>query len=289
MQNPERRTPPAIVFDSSIEDDIGRILALAQLLGHQAKQEVRISSLSVSRNSLKTAAFCDLMARFVGSSFTIGMAVNVAASATVPPMISAVLARETPEGKPAYNRVVDELNDTADPVALIRNALTSQQDQNAVVVLAGAAVNLLGVLALPEGKRLVQRKVRTLVAAAPFDSKLLAEWPSPIVLAGEELGPAFPFPGASIEEDFGWAPNHPLVDAYRAAKAMPYDVPSPALAAVLYAAHPEGNYFKLSEPQGRQRQLIADAGQKERVLQAYRQAASAKPPEPRRGARGAQP
>jgi hypothetical protein len=286
MQIPERRPTPAVVFDASIDDDIGRVLALAQLLGYQARREVRITSLSVSRNNLKTAAFCDLMGRFFGASLTIGMAVDVTPSASVPPMLSAVLAKATPEGKPAYNRVVEKLNDTADPVALIRNALTSQQDQNSVVVLAGPSVNLLGVLALPEGKKLIQKKVRALVVTAPFDAKLLAEWPGPVILAGEDLGPALPFPGTSIEEDFVWAENHPLVDAYRAARTMPYDVPSAAMAAVLYAAHPEG-YFKLSEPQGQQRQLIVDVSQKDRIIQAYRQAVSAKRPEPR--AIGAQP
>jgi hypothetical protein len=149
-------------------------------------------------------------------------------------------------------------------------------------------VNLLGLLALPEGKKLIQKKVRTLVVAAPFDAKLLAEWPGPTILAGEELGSSFPFPGIGIEEDFTWAANHPLVDAYRAAKTMPYDVPSAAMAAVLYAAHPEANYFKLSEPQGQRRQLIADVSQKDRIIEAYRKAVSAKPPEPRRGARGPQ-
>src|SRR5688500_17483087 len=117
MQNPERKPTPAVVFDSSIEDDIGRILALAQLLGYQSRQEVRITSLSVSRNNLKAAAFCDLMARSFGASLTNGMSVNVTASTSVPPMLSAALARVTPEGKPAYNRVVEKLTDTADPVA----------------------------------------------------------------------------------------------------------------------------------------------------------------------------
>src|SRR5689334_2304866 len=104
MQNPDRRSPPAVVFDSSLQDDVGQVLALAQLLGCQAKQEVRVTSLSVSANNLKTASFCDLMARFYGATPSIGMAVNVAASTGVAPMMSAVLAKTTPEGKPAYNR-----------------------------------------------------------------------------------------------------------------------------------------------------------------------------------------
>src|SRR5262245_2649541 len=134
MQNPERKQPPAVIFDSSLQDDIGQVLALALLLGFQARQEVRITALSVSANNLKTASFCDLMARFYGANPSIGMAVNAAPSSGVSPMVSAALAKTTPEGKPVYNRTVEKLNDTADPVALIRNALTAQQDQNSVVV-----------------------------------------------------------------------------------------------------------------------------------------------------------
>src|SRR5207344_1382023 len=87
----------------------------------------------------------------------------------LPPFLQTVLAKQTPEGKPAYARAISRLNDTADPVALIRNALTAQQDQNTVVVLAGPPVNLLGVLALPGNKQLIQKKVRNLVLAPPFN------------------------------------------------------------------------------------------------------------------------
>ena len=51
--------------------------------------------------------------------------------------------------------------------------------------------------------------------------KLLAEWPGPIVMAGAELNDALPFPGGSLDTIAAWAPNHPVVDAYRAFKPMP--------------------------------------------------------------------
>ena len=76
-----------------------------------------------------------------------------------------------------------------------------------------------------------------------------------------------------------------MVDAYRAFKPMPYDAPASALAAMLYAVHPDDGYFKLSEPgtisvqddgrtrftpsaDGKHRYLIVDPAQKERVLEA---------------------
>jgi hypothetical protein len=178
-------------------------------------------------------------------------------------------------------------------------------------VLAGAPVNLLELLALPTSAALIQKKVRTLVIAAPFAdvagfNKLLAQWPGPVVVSDESVGQALPFPADCIEKDFAWAPNHPLVDTYKAAHPTPYDAPASTMAAVLQAVQPQENHFKLSDPgnmtvlaggrtqftanpQGKHRHLIVDVNdvaKKERVIQIYRQV-SAKPPE-RRG-RGAQP
>lgn len=283
----DRRQLPALLLDSSIEEGIGQVLGLAMLLGYEAAREARLTSLSVSRNNLRTAAFCDLMARFFGSSLPVGMADQGAPENSVPPMLSAVLERKTAEGKPVYPRNISRLNETAEPAALIRNALTAQPDQNSTVVLCGPPVNLQGLLALPEGKPLVRKKVRALVLAAPLGStadvaKLLAEWPSPVAFADEDLGQSVKFPAESIDRDFGWAANHPLLDAYRAANPMPNDVASSAMAAVLYAVHPDEGYFKVS-----QQHLLAGPDQKERIVQAYRKAVSAKPPEPKRGGRGA--
>src|ERR1039457_4635300 len=56
------------------------------------------------------------------------------------------------------------------------------------------------------------------------------------------------FPAARIEKDFAWAPDHPVVDAYRAYLKMPYDRQTWDLTAVLYAVRPGGGYFELSAP-----------------------------------------
>jgi hypothetical protein len=136
-------------------------------------------------------------------------------------------------------------------------------------------------------------------ADVPAAKRLLAEWPTPIVAVGTEVGEGLPFPGASIDKDFAWAPAHPIVDAYRANRPMPYDAPAPSMAAALYAARPD--CFKLSAvgtiavledgrtrftpaPGGKSRYLTIDADQKEKVIQSYVELASAKPV-PRQGGR----
>jgi hypothetical protein len=119
-----------------------------------------------------------------------------------------------------------------------------------------------------------------------------------------------PYPGDSINKDFAWSTApHPLVDAYRAFKTMPYDAPTPGMAAALYAVHPDDGYFKLSEPGtitvlddgrtkftpgpgGKHRYLIADPAQKEKITKLYTTLVSTKPVPPvftgrGRGGRGA--
>jgi hypothetical protein len=220
-------------------------------------------------------------------------------------MIAAVLPKP-------YPRNIHKMNDTADPVADIRNALSAQFDQNAIVVLTGPATSLAGLLALPDGKELIARKVRHLVIApwrapsvpwdAPAAAKLFAEWPTPIVAAPKEVGDQLLFPAAALEKEFAWAPAHPITDAWRGLQAAPHDAPSWSLTAALFAVRPSENYFKLSDPGtigvsedgrmrfapssgGKHRHLVFDPSQKDRILQAYVELASTKPV-PRRGRRG---
>ena len=53
---------------------------------------------------------------------------------------------------------------------------------------------------------------------------------------------------ARVERDFAWVPDHPVTDAYRAYKTMPYDRQTWDLTAVLYAIRPSESYFGLSAP-----------------------------------------
>lgn len=57
---------------------------------------------------------------------------------------------------------------------------------------------------------------------------------------------------------------------------MPYDAPSWAMAAMLYAVHPNDGCFNLSGS-GNRRNLILDPEQKERIIRTYIEMASAKP------------
>jgi inosine-uridine nucleoside N-ribohydrolase len=321
MQFPGQGKPPVgIVFDSDMGNSIDDALALALLYGFDGKNEARVVSVSVSKPNLKAAAFCETIGRFYAGTvsgafggFGRTLPIGLASEGKNPEdtsMLTVPLSKRNAEGAPVYEHGIHNLNDTAEVAALIRNAFTAQYDQNAIVVLAGPATNLVKVLDLPGAKDLIARKVRFLSVVGgaypdgqpesniksdiPAAKKLFAEWPTPIVASGHEVGGALLFPASSIEKDFAWSPAHPVVDAYRAYKPMPYDAPTWDMTAVLYAVRPQEGYFKLSgtgtigvlddgrtkftpSPEGKHRYLILDPAQKERIVKTYTEIASAKP------------
>ena len=321
MQNQGQERPPVgIIFDCGLGNSIDEALALALLYGLDGKNEARVISLSVSKPNLKAAALCEAIARFyggassgafgaVGRTLPVGLA-DEGKSPEDTPMLTVPLSKLNEAGAPLYSHGIEKPTDTAEVRALIRNALSQQPDQSCVVVLTGPATNLARTLDLPGVKELIARKARFLSVAGgaypdgPPQSnvkadiaaakKLFAEWPTPIVACGEEVGASLLYPASSIEKDFAWSPAHPVVDAYRAYRPMPYDAPTYAMAALLYAVRPQEGYFKLSEPgtisvlddgrtkftsspEGKRRYLILDHEQKEHVIKAYIEIASAKP------------
>src|SRR5205085_1149078 len=99
-----------------------------------------------------------------------------------------------------------------------------------------------------------------------------------------EVGEQLKFPASRIEHDFAWAPDHPVVDAYRNYRKMPYDRQTWDLTAVLYGVRADGGYFTLSPPgtvtvndagvtsfhadaAGRHRYLVLEPVQKARTLE----------------------
>jgi hypothetical protein len=325
------RPPIGIAFDGDAGNRIDAVLAIAMLNGLTAKTQARRISLTVSRPSLASAQVADVVAAFYrgrpvagpgggigqASEGMIGLPESKTVSVDTPPF-AAILASKAADGTPNYTSSITGLVNTAESSVLIRNLLLAQHDGNAAIVLAGPATGLVRILDLYRSGPQIAVKCRQLVVAAgafPAGAaessiksdvaaarRLFAEWPTPIVMVGSEVGDALPYPAASIEKDFAWSPAHPVVEAYRAFKPMPYDAPAPALAAVLYAVQPDEGYFTLSEPgtisvvddgrtrfaaqaDGKHRYLIVDPAQKARIMTQYTSLVPA-PPAARPGRRG---
>jgi purine nucleosidase len=309
--------PSAGAFFDSDFTTIDSVLATALLYGLQGKNDCRVAIVSVSRPSLAVAGFADAVVRFYhgpAANFSqlppVGMRTAGAPGETSPAFV-APFEKKKLDGTPVYRNEVKSVIETGDPVTLIRNYLQAQQNENAFMVLAGPASNLVDALAFPGMKPLIAAKVKYLVVAAgafpagaaephikadiPAAQRLFAEWPTPIFVSGVEVGAALEFPGASIDKQFAEAiQDNPVADAYRAYQPMPYNAPSWALSAVLYAARPKEGYFILSPPgrvnvandgstsfsaaeKGPHKYLIVDPAQKEKITLAYVELASARP------------
>jgi hypothetical protein len=275
-----------VIFDSDMGSRVETALALAVLYGLDGKNECRVVSLSSTRTSILSAAYCDVVGRFYAGaasgafgSFSRALPVGLAADGKIPgetSLLTGPLTRKNPDGSTTYPHNIESVIDTADAHGLIRNALTAQYAQNAAVVLAGPPTNLLKVLSLPGAKETIAAKVKHLICANPLAAKELeaAGWPSPIVSVSPAFGSAILFPVSSVEKEFAAFPAHPVADAFR---ANPQDSPTGELAAVLYAVRPADKAFALSEPVGKIRQLMLEPAEKERLLSVYIELATAKP------------
>jgi len=309
------KPPIGIAYECDLGNDIDSVLTLAALLGLTAKGEVRNISLTVSKSNLKAAQLADVINTFYsGRGFGGGVPVGLATdgkSTEDTPILTAVLAKKNAAGAPAYTSVIQRQLDTAENPVVIRNMLLAQVDQNAIILVTGPLTGLAKLMDLYGSKPQIAAKTKLLIvttgagikADAAAARRVFAEWPTPIVAVGPEVGAALPFPAANIESDLAFSPAHPVADAYRAFKAMPYDAPSPGLAAVLYSARPEAGLFKLSDPgtitvqadgstrfapsaDGKHRSLIADPSKKEEITKIYTELVATKPAPPvGRGAR----
>ena len=119
-----------VLYDADFGGTIDVPLGLAVLYGLQVKNESRVVSITTSRPSINSAAFADVLVRFYTGepggfvqAQSIGMPTGTAPEDT--PMIAGVLAKP-------YSRGIKKLNDTADPVAVLRNALSAHFDTHQV-------------------------------------------------------------------------------------------------------------------------------------------------------------
>jgi inosine-uridine nucleoside N-ribohydrolase len=247
-----------------------------------------------------------------------------------------ISTRRTKTGAFTYPHRLGNGSPAPEAVGLLRRTLARQPDGSVVVVQVGYSTNLARLLdskadgASPlDGRDLVRKKVRLLSVMAgnfgewkegervvpkgtpefnlevdvPAAQKLFAEWPTPVVASGFEVGLALPYPATSIEHDYWYVAAHPIVDSYRSyaeetKSGWPHDHPTFDLTSVLYAARPDRGYFSLSPPGritvlpdggsrfeesagGSHRYLVIEPGQRARTLEALVMLASQPPLEHR--------
>jgi hypothetical protein len=256
-----RGKPSAGAFFDSEFTTLDSLLALALLYGAQGKNECRIAAVTCSRPNLKTVGFINHVQTYYN-----GPSRSFSRTAPV-----GMRTEGNPGGTPKayladFDNQVKSVLDTADPNTLLRNYLQAQYDQNAFMILAGPATNLAGALASPVVTNLLKAKLKYLIVAGTPDP-ILKNWPTPVMVAGPDLGEALPFPDFTPEDLAS-----PIAAAWKTWNPNVSPIPSTAVAAALYAARPKEEYFQVKS--GR---LSLDVSKKQAVLKAYADLVSAKP------------
>jgi inosine-uridine nucleoside N-ribohydrolase len=253
-----------LIFDTDMGNDVDDALALAMLHAMQSRGECRLLGVTVTKDNPWAPVYVDLVNTFYGrGQIPVGM-VKGGVTPENSKMIQTPAERRREDGTLVYPRRLASGAEAPEAVSLLRRLLSAEKDGSVVIVQVGFSTNLARLLDAPADLELVRRKVKLLsVMAGNFAQpkpefnvqkdtasarKLFDQWPGEIVASGFEIGEAMKFPAARIEKDFAWAPDHPVVDAYRAYMKMPYDRQTWDLTAALYAVRPAGGYFDLSAP-----------------------------------------
>jgi inosine-uridine nucleoside N-ribohydrolase len=262
--------PVRLIFDTDMGNDVDDAVALAMIHALESRGEARLLAVTVTKDNRWAAPFIDAMNTFYGRG---GIPIGVVRDGKTPEdsdMIRLPAERKRPDGRFVYPHRLTDGREAPEAVALLRRILALEKDAAVVVVQVGFSTNLARLLdSAPDdasqlsGRDLAKQKIRLLSMMGgafpegnpeyniqtdiPSARRLFAEWPTPIVTGGFEIGQRILYPAASILNDYGYVPDHPLAEAYRDYKKMPYDRPMWDPTAVLYAVRP--SFFSLS-PRG---------------------------------------
>lgn len=312
--------PVKIIFDTDIGNDVDDVLTLSVLHALQTRGDCEIIGVTVTKPDELAGPFVDALDTFYGRpKIPVGCIRPLPgepASRFLP------LANVKDGGRLRYPHKLKRGSDAPAPAPLLRRLLSRQADHSVVLVQVGYFSNLAALLDTAgdagsplNGRELVRQKVKFLsVMAGAFSAalqkdhflefnvikdiasarKVAADWPTPMVWSGAEIGAAVPYPAISIERDFSYVAHHPAAEAYCLYNPPPHERPTWDLTAALYAVLPDRDYFDVSpagrvsvaadgftsftpQADGRDRYLILKENQIARVKEALVQLASQPP------------
>ncbi len=260
-----------LIMETDIGNDIDDALAMDMLYKYLDAGKINLLAVNINKEGIAPAEYVDILNTWYGyPEIPIGVvrggadcendAVNYA---------KAVVDMKDSTGAPAFARTLKGYDTLPDAHVLYRKVLADADDGSVVIASVGFSTNLIRLLESKadeysdmNGKELIAKKVRLLVMMAgnfenpghheynvakdiPAAREIFEEWPTPVVTSPFEVGVKILYPGSSIENDFGWATLHPVVEGYKVYQKMPYDRPTWDLTAVLYAVEGDG-WFTLS-------------------------------------------
>lgn len=252
--------PISIIMETDIGNDVDDALAMDLLYKYLDQDAIKLLAININKEGAAPSEYVDILNTWYGyPDIPIGIITNGANCENDAVNYAAVVANEADsQGNPLFKRSHPSV--FPDAVDVYRKTLSRQKDCSVTIVSVGFSTNLVRLLASKpdkysklDGKELVAKKVKSLVVMAgcfdrpdfceynvvkdiPAAKTIFEQWPTELVTSPFEVGAAILYPATSIENDFSWAvPAHPVVEAYKAYKPMPYDRPTWDPTAVLYA------------------------------------------------------
>ncbi len=309
----EAKPPVKMIFDTDMGNDIDDAMALAMIHQLARRGAVELLAVTSTKDHPRSVAYIDALNTWYGFPDIPLGAVRDGAAKEEGKYIAQV-DRKGPDGKALFPHDLDGTG-AAEAVSLLRKTLAAQPDGSVMLVQVGFFTNLARLLDSKgdehsplDGPALIQAKVKELVLMAgafqtirhntkhieynvkldiPSAKRIAADWPSPVVWSGYEIGIAAAYPWQSILEDFNYTEHHLIKDSYLAyVPRQPHDRPTWDLTAALYAIYPDRGYFDLSpkglvsvddegrtdfteKGDGNDRYLLMNAAQTEKVREAF--------------------
>lgn len=319
-EKPSEPEVPVIIFETDMGNDVDDALALDMIYKYLDKGKVKVLAISSNKQSPYSTEYIHLMNHWYGyPDIPIAKVINgIDSENDARKYAEFVSLQKDSTGAPLFQRPDFDYDQVPEAVSLYREILAKQPDHSVTLVSVGFSTNIYRLLnSLPDeysplsGKELIAKKVKILSMMAgsfgekkipeynvvkdiPAAQNITEEWPTPIVFTPFEAGIAVTYPATSIENDFTWAPYHPVVEAYKHYLDMPYDRPTWDLIALLYVVENSPEYFTLSEAgaitvddkgytsftpskDGKHRYLTVDRVQAQKTRQHFVELITAKP------------
>lgn len=270
----QRKEPLRLIFDTDMGNDVDDALALGVIHALVSRGECELLAVTITKDHHLAAPFVDAVNTFYGRGGAPIGVVRDGATREAGRFLPMIQQRDGDRLRWPHDLASGE--DAPEATDLLRQILSQHPDGSVAIAQVGFSTNLARLLDSSAdahspltGRELVARKVNLLSIMAgafqpiagnqryleynvvrdiPSAKKVVAQWPTPVVFSGFEIGIAARFPAISIERDFGYVEHHPLAEAYRLYMPPPHNRPTWDLTSVLYAVYPDRGFFDLSAP-----------------------------------------
>ncbi len=264
--------PVPLIYDTDMGNDVDDGFALGVIHALESRGECELLAVTVTKDHLLAGPFVDVLNTYYGRP---DVPIGVVHNGPEPRQGKFLgLASERVDGAYRYPHDLETGNEAPEATALLRQVLAGQADHSVVIAQVGFSTNMARLLdtepdsySTLNGRDLVAQKVKVLSVMAgafepyngkphreynvamdvPAAQKLAAEWPTPIVYSGFEVGIKTRLPKEGIRDGFNYDPDHPMSAAYRLYNKGAFrDQPSWDLTSVLWGVRPDQDYFGLS-------------------------------------------